>query len=262
MQGKRDTQENQQGQRRQHVQQIITIAIQKGGTGKTTTAAALAQAAAHQGQKVLAIDLDPQGNLSFALAAKMGAVGSSYDLLEGARPDDLIQTTPQGLDIIPAGRDLSTLASGPGSARRLSKALLPIKERYDLIVIDTPPTAGELQYNALQAATGVIFPLSADIYNLQSLYQITDTARQIQQSNQGLVILGYILTQYDGRSTIARQIRETIAQAAAGLNISCLATIRAAVAIKEAAALQQSLFEYAPKSKPAEDYLSLFESIK
>lgn len=241
---------------------ILTVAIQKGGTGKTTTAAALAQAAAHKGRRVLAIDLDPQGQLGFALAADNGPdAGNAYNLLSGTRPEKLIQTTPQGVDIIPAAWELQTLTSGPGSARRLQKAIEPLKKEYDLIIIDTPPTAGELQYNALQAATGLIIPLQADIYNLQSLYQITDTARQIQGSNPGLIIKGFVLSQYDGRSTIARQMKETITDTAEKLGVPYLGTIRQAVAVKEAAALQRSLFEYAPKSKPAADYMELYETL-
>ena len=228
---------------------VITIAIQKGGTGKTTTAAALAQAAAYKGRRVLAIDLDPQGQLGFTLAADNSRNrGNAYNLLSGIRAQDLIQTTPQGVDIIPAAWDLQTVTSGPGSARRLQKAIEPLKREYDVIIIDTPPTAGELQYNALQAATGLIIPLQADIYNLQSLYQITDTARQIQGSNPGLVIKGFVLSQYDGRSTIARQMKETIIDTAEKLEVPYLGTIRQAVAVKEAAALQRSLFEYAPKN--------------
>lgn len=239
--------------------QIITVAIQKGGTGKTTTAAAVVQAAAYRGRSVLAIDLDPQGNLSFTLAADTGKPGS-YDLLGGAAAADLIQHKP-GYDVIPASWNLSTITSGRGSARRLQKAIEPLKKEYDLIVIDTPPTAGELQYNALQAATGLIIPLQADIYNLQSLYQITDTARQIQQTNPELKILGFLLTQYDRRSTIARQMQETITEQAAAMGVPYLGAIRAAVAVKEAAALQQSLFEYAPKSNPAADYLAVYDTI-
>lgn len=240
---------------------IITIAVQKGGTGKTTTAAALAQAAAYKGRRVLAIDLDPQGNLSVTLAAQMiPEAGNSYNLLMGLPAADLIQTTEQGIDVIPACLDLATISSGKGSARRLQRALEPIKNNYDLIVIDTP-TAAELQYNALQAATGLIIPLQADSYNIQSLYQTTDIARQIQGSNPDLSISGIVLTQYDGRSTIARQMKETITGKAAAMGVPCLGTVRAAVAVKEAAALQQSLFEYAPKCKPAADYLAIYETI-
>lgn len=239
---------------------VYTVAIQKGGTAKTTTAAALVQAAAHTGRRALAIDLDPQGQLSFTVGADTGRPGS-FELLEGAAAADTVQQIRPGLDAIPASWNLSTVTSGTGSARRLQKALAPIAGSYDIIVIDTPPTAGELQYNALQASTGLIIPLQADIYNLQSFYQIVDTARQIQHSNQALQITGFILTQYDSRGTLTRQMKDNITAQADKMGIPCLGVIRSAIAVKEAAALQQSLFDYAPKSKPTADYMELYKRI-
>lgn len=241
---------------------VLTVAIQKGGTAKTTTAAILAQAAVARGLQVLAIDLDPQGNLSFALGANPAAeTGTAYNLLTGRPAAECIHTTAQGLDVIPADRDLATITSGTGSARRLRQALEPIRDDYDLIIIDTPPTAGELQYNALMAADGLIIPLQADAYNLQSLYQMADTARQIQKVNPDLQILGLVFTQYDGRSIISRQMQTTIINNAAKMGVPYLGTIRGAVAVKEAAALQLSLYQYAPKSKPAADYMDVFNYI-
>ena len=238
----------------------ICICNQKGGTAKTTTAAALAQAAAYRGCRALAIDVDPQGNLTLALGANAGQ-RNSYRLLTGAPAADLIQETAQGVDVIAASPDLSTITSGRGSARRLQKALAPLQGRYDLLVIDTPPTAGELQYNGIQAATGLIIPLQAGAFDLQALYQITDAARQIQRSNPALQHLGIVFTQFDRRSTIARQMHDTIKEKAEAMGVQYLGTIRAAVAVKEAQALQQNLFDYAPKSKPALDYMKLYEEI-
>lgn len=239
---------------------ILAVAIQKGGTGKTTTAAALAQAAASKGKSVLAIDLDPQANLTFTLGAAAGDPGSR-GLLDGLPAEKLIQTTAQGIDTIPASWDLATVTTGKGSARRLQNALEPLRGQYDYIIIDTPPTAGELQYNALQAADGLIIPLQADIYNAQGLYQITDTANAIRKSNPALEILGIVFTQHNARSTIARQMADAIRRNAEQLGVPILGEIHAAVAVKEAAALQKSLFEYAPKSKPALDYMAVFEKI-
>ena len=240
--------------------QVIAIANQKGGTGKSTTAAALAQAAAAQGKKALAIDLDPQGNLSFACGANMHR-GTSFDLLEGNPAAQLVQRSSTGPDIIPASLNNAAISSSRGSAKRLQAALLPLKWSYDIIVIDTPPTAGELQYNALQAATALIIPLQADIYSLQGLYQIAGTAEQIKQSNPALTAAGFILTRHNARSTIARQMQKTITEAARELNIPFLGEIREAVAIREAQALQKSLYEYAPRSKPALDYMALYKRL-
>lgn len=239
---------------------IFTTAIQKGGTGKTTTAAAIVNAAIHRGQKALAIDADPQANLSFELAAETNGP-NCYDLFNGAEAADLLQNTRPGLDVIPASWNLSTVSAGPGIGLTLQKALEPIKGQYDVVVIDTPPTAGILQYCGIQAATDLIIPLSADIHCLQSLYQITNTAQQIQYANPQLTIAGILFTQYDGRSTITKQMRATIEAKAEAAGIPCLGTIRKAIAVQEAAALQQSIFDYAPKSKPAADYLAFYDRI-
>lgn len=237
---------------------ILTIANQKGGSGKSTTAAALAQAASYRGRRCLALDLDPQGNLSFFLKADATRAGS-FELLQGEPAT--IQATESGPDVITASWDLQTITSSRGSARRLSAALEPLKGLYELIVIDTPPTAGELQYNALMASDNLIIPLAADIVGLQGLYQMADTARQIQRSNNALALTGYILTRHGSRSTLARQLTDTIKERATALGIPFLAAIREAVAIREAQTLQQSLYSYAPRSKPAQDYLELFDRL-
>lgn len=239
---------------------IISLAISKGGTGKTTSAAILARAAAIMGHKVLLIDLDPQGNISYTVGADTNRPGS-FELLEGTPAADLIQPVSEGLDIIPASWALQTVTAGKGSALRLQKAVRPLRDSYSLAIIDTAPTPGILQYMALQASTGVIIPLQADVYNLQAFYQVMDTIRQIQQSNTELVVHGIIITQYDGRSTISRQMRENIIRQAEAIGVPCLGTIRQAVAVKEAAALQANIYEYAPKSKPAADYLAIYDKL-
>ena len=240
--------------------QIITTAIIKGGTGKTTTAAALAQAAASAGKRVLAIDLDPQANFTFAVGADQNSPGS-YQLLNGTGAAQLIQQTEQGIDTIAASPDLATVKTAPASAMRLRAALEPIKESYDLIVIDTPPTMGELTFNALQASTGLIIPLETDNSSLQGLYQITDIAHQMQRSNPALSIIGVILTRYDNRPKLNRYLQGVIADRGAEIGAPYIMAIRPGVAIREAQAMQQSLYDYAPKSKPAQDYKKLFKLI-
>ena len=240
--------------------QIITAAVIKGGTGKTTTAAALAQAAAKASKKVLAIDLDPQANFTYFIGADQNRPGC-YQLLHGAAAADVIQETAQGIDAIAASPDLATEKTAPASAKRLQEALRPIKDNYHLAIIDTPPQIGELTFNALQASTGLIIPLETDNSSLQGLYQITDIAHQMQKSNPALSILGVILTRYDSRPKINKYLRDVIAEKGQESGAPFLMAIRAGVAIREAQGMQQSLFEYAPKSNPAADYMALYKKI-
>ena len=240
--------------------QIITMAVIKGGTGKTTTAAALAQAAASNKKRVLAIDLDPQANFTYFIGADQNKNGC-YQLLHGAAPGEIIQHTEQGIDAIAASPDLATEKTTPGSAKRLQQALEPIKKSYDLILIDTPPQMGELTFNALQASTGLLIPLETDNSSLQGLYQITDIAHQIQKSNTTLSVLGTVLTRYDNRPKLNRYLQDVIAEKGKEIGAPFLMGIRPGIAIREAQAMQQSLFDYAPKSNPALDYMALFKKI-
>ena len=241
--------------------QIVAVANQKGGSGKSTTATALAQAAAARGLRVLAADLDPQAHLSFFTGADANQPGAC-DLLENGRPAAvLIQRTACGLDVIPAALELQTISSGKGSARRLAAALAPIRRQYDIIFIDTSTAPGEARLNALMAATQLVIPLEADIGGLQGLYQIHDEARQVQQANPALTICGYVLTKYDRRSTLARTMADRIHAAAEEMGIPSLGVIRAAVAIREAQSFQISLYDYAPKSYPAQDYMRVLDNL-
>ena len=240
--------------------QIIVAAVIKGGTGKSSSMGALAQAAAADGKRVLAIDLDPQANLTFFLSADQNKAGS-FQLLHGSPAAALVQHTAQGLDVISASPDLATETTAPGSAKRLQNALRPIKENYDFIFIDTPPQMGELTYNALQAATGLIIPLETDPNSLQGLYQITDIAHQIQHSNPALRIMGTVLTRYDARPKINRYLKDVITEKGREIGSPFLSIIRPGIAIREAQAMQQSLFDYAPNSKPAQDYKELYRII-
>lgn len=241
--------------------QILTAAVIKGGTGKSSTIAALAQAAAADGKRVLAIDLDPQANLTFFIGADQNAPGA-YQLLHGADPAQLVQITAQGIDAIAASPDLATERTTPASAKRLQTAIEPIKGNYDFVLIDTPPQMGELLYNALQAATGLIIPLETDNASLQGLYQITDIAHQMQRSNPALSIIGVVLTRYDNRPKINRYLRDVIAEKGQEIGAPFLIGIRPGIAIREAQAMQQSLFDYAPRSNPAQDYKKLYKMIQ
>ena len=240
---------------------IITTAVIKGGTGKTTTAAALAQAAAAANKKVLAIDTDPQANFTYSLGADQNQAGC-YELLHGTAPGELIQSTEQGIDGISGSPDLAAERTSPSSAMRLQRAIEPLRAVYDYIFIDTPPQIGELTLNALQASTGLIIPLEADNSSLQGLYQITDIAHQMQRSNPGLAIIGTVITRFDSRPKINRYLQQAIEAAAQEAGSPYLLAIRPGVAIREAQALRKSIYDYAPQSNPARDYLALFNIIE
>ena len=241
--------------------QIITVAVIKGGTGKTATCAAMAQAAAHEGKRVLCVDLDAQANLTAALGADRTAPGA-YNLLQGAFILDCIQQTPQNIDVIAGSPALA--ADRPKQANsifRLSNALEQIQKHYDLIVIDTPPSFCQLTYEALQAATGLLIAICADADSFNGMQLILDIAKEIKRTNKKLKPLGCIITQYDKRPKIARYMRDMIEEQGNKMKCPLLGEVRQGVAIQEARALRRNLFEYAPKSKPAQDYKAIYNKI-
>lgn len=240
---------------------ILSITVQKGGTGKTTTAAAIASAAGRAGLYVLAIDLDPQGNLSYLTDADIKEPGA-YEVITGEIPaKDSIQTTEHGFDIMPASYNLAGLRTSQGSAWRLRRALEPILKYYDLIVLDTPPGAGEIQYNALQASTGVVVPLLADAFSIQGLYQVNDTITAIRQGNRQPFYKSCILTFAHERESLYKIIQKQVQDKAAAMNFHFLGSVHEAAAIRQAQAVQQSIYDYAPRCRPAKDYNSIFQKI-
>lgn len=241
----------------------IAVSAIKGGCGKTTTAAAMAQAAAKDGRRVLAVDLDPQGNLTKASGAAATRANAYRVITGGTAARDAVQATDQGVDVIAASQDLTTLKTAHGSALRLQRALAETAGDYDICIIDTPPQMGELTFNALQAADGLLIPLEADGGSIQGFYQITDLARAtMRKANPGLSFIGVTVTRYDARPKVNRYLKEQIEKEAAAAGIPYLGEIRAGVAVKEAQGFGESLFDYAPKSKPARDYLELYGKVK
>lgn len=243
---------------------IIAVCNQKGGQAKSTTAQAIATGATKIGRKSLAIDLDPQGNLSFSMGGN-GADAGTYELITGKlKPGQIIQHTQQG-DIIPASISLATADSkltGDNRATALRDALRPIKSKYDVITIDCPPTLNILLINALMAADIVIIPITADMYALQGLYLLKDSIQDAQKVNAGLKIGGVLFTKHNTRTVLARELTEVITEKCGELHIPIYkTTIREGVAIREAQTQRASIFDYAPKSKPAADYMQLIKEI-
>ena len=220
---------------------IIAACIQRGGAGKTSTAWAIATGAALRGKKALAIDFDPQGSLSYIMGANP------------ARPT--IQTTGAG-DILPASRELVDLTD----EHLLERIITPLKGRYDVIVIDSPPTMGTAQKAALRAANEVIIPLQPDSLCLQGLYLIREA---IEEVNPDIKVLGAFFAKYRGRTALARDMGQAIRRACGELKIPFIdSPVRDGVALQEAQLMHEPIFTYNPKSNPAKDYKALLDAIK
>ena len=237
---------------------IYAITNQKGGVGKTTTAAALITGLHAQGYKVLGIDLDMQGNLSYTMGTPKGRPTVLGVMLGEVPAREAIHHTPHG-DIIPYAKGLNAAEkqfSDTGREYILKKALEPIAGEYDFIIIDTPPALGILTVNALTAAHALIIPAQADIYSTQAILETHRTMQKVKEyCNHGLSYAGILLTRYNGRATITKEAEEHINGIAADMGTKVFtAHIREGVSIKEAAAIREPLMQYAPKSNAAADY--------
>lgn len=244
---------------------IITVTNQKGGAGKTTTAATLAAGLSLKGFKTLLIDLDPQGNLTYTAGAKTGGATALGVLTGEVKPEDAIQHTGGG-DIIASSKALSgadAFIKDTGKEYRLKEALESLQGAYDFCIVDTPPALGILTINALTACDSVIIPAQADIYSLQGVEQLAETIKPVKKyCNPSLQIAGILLTRYSPRSILSRDVAELAEQLAAKLGTRLFkTTIREAIAVKEAQISKRTLYEYAPKAKVTEDYIALIEEL-
>ena len=239
---------------------VITVAIHKGGTAKTTTAAALAAGLAFKGKSVLTIDLDSQGHLSYTFGAKTDRNTVFGVLTDGADAGAAIQYTPSG-DIIAASPKLAGIDGVLSDKYALRSALRPLRDRYDYIIIDTAPARSILTVNALAASDGYIIPTNAETYALMSVREIITTADNVRlRDNPSLELLGILVTRYEG-TVLERQILTKLQEEADKLGTQVFQPVRKNIALSEAALSGQSIYDYAPKSTGAAAYTHLVEDI-
>ena len=197
---------------------IVSFSNQKGGVGKTTTCVNMAAYIAESGKKVLLIDIDPQGNATTGFGfSKSSLKKSVYNVLIDDEPaaDNILKTEVENLDLLPSNIDLAgaevELVYKKSREKVLKNALEPLKDKYDYIMIDCPPSLGLLTINALAAADAVIIPIQSEYYALEGLSQLMNSITLVKQHlNPALDVDGVVLTMYDSRSLISKQIAEEI----------------------------------------------------
>lgn len=247
------------------MKECIAVINQKGGVGKSTTSNAIGAGLFQRGYKVLFIDLDAQGNLSYSMKCENKPLSSLEVLTGTATAKEATLTTPQG-DIIPASPALAsadTIITDTGREYRLKEALEPLKGDYDYIIIDTPPALGTLTINALTACDSVIIPAQADIYSLQGIGQLNQTIQTVKRyCNSDLTIKGIVITRYSPRAVLTRDMTDLLEDTAKQLNTKVFASrIRECIALKEAQASQIDIFTYNPRSNAGIDYKALLEEM-
>ena len=246
---------------------IITVTNQKGGVGKTTTTSSLAVILKHKGYKVLAVDMDPQGNMSFCLGADTVMNATIYDVLRGEiRPQFAIQHT-NTVDVIPSNILLSGIElefTNMGREYLLKSALNSIQQFYDYILIDTPPALSILTVNALVASTHVIIPMISDIFSIQGIVQLVESIGKVRElCNPELVIGGVLMNKYNGRILLNKEVKGAAEKVFTDLEIPMFkSTIRNSIAIAEAQASQKDIVSYNPKNGIIRDYISLVSEMK
>lgn len=238
--------------------EIITFTNQKGGVGKTSLAMNFGVRLKMAGARVLFVDMDPQGNLTYTMGIDHAEV-TVYDLLLGRRTAREAILHAAECDIIASSPGLSTFnltQAGTGKEYLLRNALQPVTADYDFIVIDSPPTLGILTINILTAANSVMIPALADVFSLQGIGQLYTTIQTVQaNSNPKLRIAGIVLSRHTDRLLLSREMREMLCSTAERLHTRIFeSAIRESVVVRESQAMRQSIFRYAARSKQTEDY--------
>ncbi|MBL1229391.1 AAA family ATPase [Enterococcus sp. BWB1-3] len=246
---------------------IISVANQKGGVGKTTTTVNLGACLAYYGKKVLLVDIDAQGNATSGVGIRKPDVAHDiYDVLVNEEPLNKVtlQTTRKDLDIIPATIQLAgaeiELTSMIARESRLKSALKEVKNDYDYILIDCPPSLGHLTINAFTSSDSILIPVQCEYYALEGLSQLLNTIRLVQKHfNPELKIEGVLLTMYDARTNLGAEVVEEVRKYFREKVYDTI--IPRNVRLSEAPSHGLSIIDYDPRSRGAEVYLSLAKEV-
>ena len=233
---------------------IISVALQKGGVGKSTTSQALASTLGFKKKKVLLIDLDSQGNTTFASGVKTNK--TIFDVFNEDCSTEQAIVKAKYYDLLGADGRLSVVENGKVEPTLLKSSLAAVKDNYDFIVIDTPPSLGNLLVNALTVSDFVIIPTEPRPFAIQGINELHKTITQVQNRlNKSLKVLGILLIKYSNRIVLNKNLKDMIDKQAEAMNTVVFeATIREGIAVAEAQTVRQPLIDYAKSSKPNIDY--------
>lgn len=245
---------------------VIAVSNQKGGVGKTTTTTSLAQVLNHNGFRVLVVDFDPQGNLSFSVGVDSNECVTIYEVIKGVIPTNKAIQKNGLVDLLASNILLSGMEvefTSSGREFLLHRALQSIKNKYDFILIDTPPSLSILTVNAFVASDYILVPLTPDIFSLQGVTEIFETVSYIKKTcNPKVRFLGMFLNKYSDRSKIQREVKGVCEMISNDTGIPLLKTcVRNSTAIIEAQSIQANIVNYAPKNQAVLDYFKLSEEI-
>ena len=245
---------------------VIAIANQKGGVGKTTTAINLSAALAMRGRSVLLVDLDPQANSSMTFLDVRSLQKTMYDVFTGqvALADIIHPSTVPRLDIAPARIGLAKLEGqlvGELDAHyRLKDRLATVRDRYEFVIVDTPPALGLITVNALVAATHLLIPVQSSYFALEGTDDLLETVDRIRaRPNPELKLLGAVITLHDRRTTLSRDVQKAITEVFGGRVFET--TISKSIRLEESPAHRESIFTFAPQSSGAYEYYKLCEEV-
>jgi chromosome partitioning protein len=245
---------------------IITIANQKGGVGKTTTAINLAAALAHMGRRTLLVDLDPQSNSTMSFVDPRDYERSMYEVFTGHATIEevIIPTQVENLALAPARIALAKLESslvGELDAHfRLKDRIASVPSEYETVIIDTPPTLGIVTVNAMVAATHLLIPIQSSYFALEGTDDLLETIEKIKvRANPDLQLLGVVITLHDRRTVLARDIHQQIADVFGEKVFKTVIT--RSVRLEESPAYRTSIFEHAPQSTGALEYFALGQEV-